>query len=316
MKDSDRKNWGGQGGAWAHGHTGTDFSVPCGVPVFAAHAGTVIIDRHQAWAGPQLVKVSTGPGSLTTWYAHMQKVTVPEGTVVAPGQQIGEVGAEGNVSGPTGCHLHFEVHPTNGTIYEDNINPSTWLAENVGKVLPGSAEPIADTSTGTGSGSAGAGGLPSKAQWLADVSTALTGADAYLTSRAAKGGKLAIVLDIDNTSIATHYAWPEAVGPTLTVARRAAALGMKVFFVTGRFETGSGGVANAVPALRGAGYSWQAICGRKAGEKLAASKKRCRGAIAKQGYAIVANVGNNGPDFAGGNYEKAYRLPNYDGKLS
>ena len=81
-------------------------------------------------------------------------------------------------------------------------------------------------------------------------------------------------------------------------------------------ETGANGVSNAVPALRNAGFGWEAICGRKTGEKRAASKKRCRAAIAKQGYAIVANVGNNKPDFASGNYEKAYRLPSYSGKLS
>ena len=65
------------------------------------------IDTTQAWAGPWLVKVSHGPGRLTTWYAHMQKLLVTDGQTVTAGQQIGEVGAEGNA---TGCHLHFEVH--------------------------------------------------------------------------------------------------------------------------------------------------------------------------------------------------------------
>ena len=31
------------------------------------------IDTTQGWAGPQLVKVTTGAGSLTTWYAHMRE---------------------------------------------------------------------------------------------------------------------------------------------------------------------------------------------------------------------------------------------------
>lgn len=132
MKDSDRHNWGNAGSSWASQHTGTDFSVPCGTPVFASHAGTVVIDRTQGWAGPQLVKVSTGEGRLTTWYAHMQTATVRPGQPVAAGQQIGEVGSEGN---STGCHLHFEVHPQGGSIYEDNINPSDWLAQWVGKNL-------------------------------------------------------------------------------------------------------------------------------------------------------------------------------------
>ncbi len=138
LADTDRRNWGSAGRSWSSWHTGTDFSVPCGTPVLAAHAGTVEIDTTQRWSGPWLVKVSTGPTNLTTWYAHMQKLTVVDGQPVRAGQQIGEVGAEGNVSGPTGCHLHFEVHEKNGPIYgPDNVNPSTWLAENVGKSLGG-----------------------------------------------------------------------------------------------------------------------------------------------------------------------------------
>lgn len=130
VKGTNRNNYGNSGGHWARGHTGTDFSVGCGTPVVAAHAGTIEIDTTQGWSGPWLVKVAAGPKTLTTWYAHMQKVTVEEGATVRPGQQIGEVGREGN---STGCHLHFEVHPKNGSIYEDGVNPSEWLVENVGK---------------------------------------------------------------------------------------------------------------------------------------------------------------------------------------
>jgi len=123
---SNQNNWGHSGGHWSSWHTGTDFSVPCGTPVLAATSGTIIIDRSQSWAGPWLVKVVTGPTSLATWYAHMQQVLVSSGQVVTAGQQIGKVGALGNA---TGCHLHFEVHLHNGSIYgPDNTNPTPWLA--------------------------------------------------------------------------------------------------------------------------------------------------------------------------------------------
>ncbi|MBA3283127.1 MAG: peptidoglycan DD-metalloendopeptidase family protein, partial [Acidimicrobiia bacterium] len=136
LADTDRHNWGEAGSNWDSWHTGTDFSVPCGTPVLASHSGTVEIDTSQSWAGPQLVKVSMGPGQLTTWYAHMQKVLVAGGQAVTAGQQIGEVGEAGNA---TGCHLHFEVHTKGGgSIYgPDNVDPSTWLAENVGKTIGG-----------------------------------------------------------------------------------------------------------------------------------------------------------------------------------
>ena len=124
-------NWHDSGRHWSSWHSGTDFGAPCGTPVYAAHAGTVEIDTTQGWSGPWLVKVTSGPGSVTTWYAHMEKLDVSRGETVAPGQQIGEVGNEGNSDG---CHLHFEVHLENGSIYgPDNVDPSAWLAEQASR---------------------------------------------------------------------------------------------------------------------------------------------------------------------------------------
>lgn len=123
---NDAHNWHSSGSRWNTWHTGTDFGAPCGTPVYAAHAGTVQIDTSQGWAGPWLVKVGTGANSLSTWYAHMQRVDASRGQKVTPGQRIGHVGNRGNADG---CHLHFEVHLRNGSIYgTDNTNPSTWLA--------------------------------------------------------------------------------------------------------------------------------------------------------------------------------------------
>lgn len=125
----DLRNWGGHSGHWESWHTGTDLSVACGTPVRAVHVGTIEVDTAQPWAGPWLVKISRGPGDLTTWYAHMQRIVVTDGQQVSPGEVIGEVGAEGNA---TGCHLHFEVHLTGGSIYgPDNVDPSAWLATHV-----------------------------------------------------------------------------------------------------------------------------------------------------------------------------------------
>lgn len=135
LASTDRRNWGGGGAHWSSWHTGTDFSVPCGTPVLAAHAGTVHIDRSQPWAGPQLLKIAMAPGRLTTWYAHMQTLSVRDGDAVRAGQPLGEVGEEGN---STGCHLHFEVHTRGGPIYgEDNTNPTAWLKQNVGRRVAG-----------------------------------------------------------------------------------------------------------------------------------------------------------------------------------
>lgn len=129
---TDLHNFGDRSPLRSSWHTGTDLSAPCGTPVLAATAGTVQIETDQPWAGRWLVKVTTGVGRLTTWYAHMQALTVRSGQRVQPGDQLGQVGDLGNA---TGCHLHFEVHPTGGSIYQDPVNPSDWLAEYAGKPI-------------------------------------------------------------------------------------------------------------------------------------------------------------------------------------
>ena len=45
-------------------------------------------------------------GDIITLYAHCNKIYVKEGDKVNQGQEIAEVGATGNVTGP---HLHFEI---------------------------------------------------------------------------------------------------------------------------------------------------------------------------------------------------------------
>ena len=172
---TDSHNWGGTGSHWGSWHTGTDFSVPCGTPVLAATSGTVEIDTSQAWAGTWLVKVVTGPDSVATWYAHMQKLEVAPGEVVSPGQQIGEAGDLGNTSG---CHLHFEVHTQNGSMYgADNVDPSTWLAEHVGKAI-GGGEPgsfviatfnaLGDSHTRPGGNKPGWADSATRTRWMAE----------------------------------------------------------------------------------------------------------------------------------------------------
>jgi murein DD-endopeptidase MepM/ murein hydrolase activator NlpD len=122
----DQDNWGHRSRHWARVHTGDDFSTACGTPVLAVTDGTISIRTDQSWSGPWLVMITSGAGPLTTWYAHMAALLVVDGTQVEAGQPIGVVGAEGNA---TGCHLHLEVHPTAGSIYEDDTDPAGWLRE-------------------------------------------------------------------------------------------------------------------------------------------------------------------------------------------
>lgn len=113
--------FGQTGEMWSLGyHTGTDFVVPTGTPVFAAQAGSVSVS-HPGWAG-NLITIDHGQldgNNIKSQYAHVSKVVVSSGTVAA-GDLIAFSGALGNITGP---HLHFEVL-VNGKY----ANPESYLA--------------------------------------------------------------------------------------------------------------------------------------------------------------------------------------------
>jgi hypothetical protein len=159
--------------------------------------------------------------------------------------------------------------------------------------------------------------VPSETQWRADVYDAMVGSQRYVDSRADSGAPgLAVNLDIDNTSLASHYAYGEAVHRVLRFARDARAHGVVLLFNTGRVA-GDGRIYHARLQLIRAGYLVTEICGRtSASEGLSHSKRRCRQHFVGEGYTVVANVGNRSTDFTGGNYERAYRLPSYDDQLA
>jgi len=158
--------------------------------------------------------------------------------------------------------------------------------------------------------------LPTKKTWLADVRHAMHGSQAFLDARVARGGKrLAVNLDIDNTTLATRYAPGHPVPAVLRFAKHARAQGVSLVFNTAR-RRGHGRITRAMRELRAAGYSVARICGRSPGESVPHGKQRCRRRFVRQGYTIAANVGNRRTDFVGGNYERAFRLPSYHDQLS
>ena len=57
-------------------------------------------------------------GEVITQYAHCNKIYVNEGDKVTQGQEIAEVGATGNVTGP---HLHFEIKRNGNLVNPDYI---------------------------------------------------------------------------------------------------------------------------------------------------------------------------------------------------
>ena len=155
--------------------------------------------------------------------------------------------------------------------------------------------------------------MPSKRAWLHDTVTALSGARPYVANRAARGGgKLALNLDIDNTSLQSYYDPGKAIPATLRLARYAKSKGVYILFNTGRNVSKR---KNTIAQLKRAGFPVDGLCARYKGESLAHSKQRCRRSFVNNGFRLIANVGNRSTDFTGGNYERAYRLPNYGGEL-
>lgn len=92
------------------GHFGVDMQHKGGGPIFAAEAGTVIRADY-GWNGGygNVIEVDHGNG-MVTLYGHNKELYVKEGDQVARGQVISFMGNTGLVHGPTGIHLHFEVH--------------------------------------------------------------------------------------------------------------------------------------------------------------------------------------------------------------
>ncbi|MBV7695933.1 M23 family metallopeptidase [Streptomyces sp. TRM70350] len=113
------------GGMWQSTHSGQDFAVATGTKVVAAHGGTVVkAGGNGAGDGPaygNAVVIKHGNGTFSQ-YAHLSRVDVKVGQVVATGQRIALSGNTGNSSGP---HLHFEIRTTAN--YGTAIDPVAFL---------------------------------------------------------------------------------------------------------------------------------------------------------------------------------------------
>jgi murein DD-endopeptidase MepM/ murein hydrolase activator NlpD len=113
------------GSMWQSTHSGQDFAVPSGTNVVAVHGGTVVkAGGDGAGDGPaygNAVVIKHGNGTYSQ-YAHLSRIDVRVGQVVATGQHIALSGNTGNTSGP---HLHFEIRTTPN--FGSAIDPVAFL---------------------------------------------------------------------------------------------------------------------------------------------------------------------------------------------
>jgi predicted secreted acid phosphatase len=175
-----------------------------------------------------------------------------------------------------------------------------------------------------------------------DLAMVATEAGHWLAARAPSVAQPALVLDVDETALSNWEvivlddfgrpvpgpcmpesqapcgwaAWDQlgrdpAIAPTLQVFRDARALGVTVFFITGRPE--SQRVATE-GNLATAGYDdYAALYMVPDGAHFASAadfKAPIRAEIEHAGYTIVANMGDQPSDLDGGHAEKHFLLPN------
>jgi hypothetical protein len=144
-----------------------------------------------------------------------------------------------------------------------------------------------------------------------------------------KGKKLALVLDIDETSLSNYDAinadnftfgpnsqaeatneTGKAIAPTLDLFNTAKQNGVAVFFITGRRENTR---AHTESNLHREGYDgWQQLILKPdaSTQTTVQYKSGARAAIEQQGYRIVANVGDQYSDLAGGHEDVGFKLAN------
>lgn len=188
--------------------------------------------------------------------------------------------------------------------------------------LAGQALPAHAASAAEPAGAARTGGqqLPSYSTWISDVSEVIDQANEYLDERLSGADEYespAIVLDIDNTALESSYSSGSvtpAIRPSLKTALKASRSGVSIFFVTARPESYRKTTESNLDAV---GYPCEGVYLRSSRDSgsLQKYKTSARIAIERMGYTIIANIGNNTTDLAGGHAERTFKLPDYGGLL-
>lgn len=177
----------------------------------------------------------------------------------------------------------------------------------------------------------------SSGEYDKDIASVIGDARAYIDETAEENQKekqpkkLAIVLDIDDTSLSNFSFLAErsfcadkaqydkyiatakdpVIAPTLELYKDAIQHHVAVFFVTGRSDALN---AATVKNLKAAGYSgWSGLFFRPKTDNqpsVTPFKTQARIAIEQAGYTIIASIGDQESDLAGEHAQKTFKLPN------
>jgi murein DD-endopeptidase MepM/ murein hydrolase activator NlpD len=112
-------------------HAGVDLAAPQGTPIYAMHAGTVVLSRWEGGYGYAVI-IDHGDG-VKSLYGHTSQLLVSEGQEVSAGERIALVG---NTGFSFGAHVHLEVH-VDGT----PVDPVAFFIERGVDIL-GKTDPL------------------------------------------------------------------------------------------------------------------------------------------------------------------------------
>jgi predicted secreted acid phosphatase len=170
-----------------------------------------------------------------------------------------------------------------------------------------------------------------RGQYQEDLARGAAVAEAWITQRAARnGGKLAVVFDIDETTLsnlshmrerdfgyvpAEWNAWvAEARAPVIEPVRRiyraARARGVAVIFLTGRKESDRPGTEKNLQADGFTDYLAIHFKPTDPPQSTESFKTALRKKYTEEGWTIIANIGDQQSDLNGGYAERGFKLPN------
>jgi len=141
--------------------------------------------------------------------------------------------------------------------------------------------------------------------------------------------KLAIVLDVDETSLSNYTAinadnftfGPQsqaeatneigtAIAPTLALYKQAQQSGVAVFFITGRREATRAHTTSNLNREGFTGFTQLILKPDASTDSTVVYKSNARAAIEQQGYDIVENIGDQYSDLAGNHADVGFKLAN------
>lgn len=167
-------------------------------------------------------------------------------------------------------------------------------------------------------------------EYIAEVGKVCAEASKFLQERARRApGRLAVVFDLDETIFSNleemrsldfgynkdiwdrwiHDGRAAPLPPVVDLYKQARALGFEVILLSGRTESSREGTARNLNAIGVDDYKTLVLMPADWKGTTELFKTQARARLTREGYIIVANIGDQPGDLTGGYSEKIYKIP-------